>query len=104
MTEEVTPPEGKSSFSGIPEAQFIEDVDTFMKGEDSAEAKLKTIDENHQKYKFMENSLVTRRKRLKGQVPDIKVIILISSKSQSYIYSLSEFVGYDQETSREERN
>jgi len=80
MTEEVTPPEGKTSFSGIPEAQFIEDVDTFMKGEDSAEAKLKTIDENHQKYKFMENSLVTRRKRLKGQVPDIKSSLAMIKK------------------------
>ena len=72
MSAELTPPEGKTSFSGIPEAQFIEDVDTYMKGEENAEEKLKTIDENHQKYKFMETSLVTRRKRLKGQ----RIIIL----------------------------
>merc|ERR1711915_1116526 len=80
MQGDLQPPEGKKCFSGIPEAQFIEDVDTFMKGEDSAEAKLKTIDENHQKYKFMENSLVTRRKRLKGQVPDIKSSLAMIKK------------------------
>ena len=31
MTEvEVTPGEGKTSFSGIPESQFIDDVDSYM--------------------------------------------------------------------------
>ena len=29
------------------------------------------LDEKHQKYKFMETNLVTRRRRLKGQIPDI---------------------------------
>ena len=42
---EVSPPDGKASFSGIPESQFIEDVETYMKGEDSAEAKIKSFDE-----------------------------------------------------------
>ena len=37
----VTPPEGQLSFSGIPEAQFVEDVDNHMAGEDNAEHKLK---------------------------------------------------------------
>ena len=41
MSDTLTPPEGQNSFSGIPEAQFVEDVDKFMKGEDSAEEKLK---------------------------------------------------------------
>ena len=41
MTEVLTPPEGQNSFSGIPEAQFIEDVDSHMKGENSAEDQLK---------------------------------------------------------------
>jgi prefoldin subunit 5 len=80
MFEELQPPEDKTSFSGIPEAQFIEDVDSYMKGEESAEEKLKTIDENHQKYKFMESSLVTRRKRLKAQVPDIKSSLAMIKK------------------------
>jgi len=80
MTEEICPPDDKTSFSGIPEAQFIEDVDSFMKGEESAEDKLKTVDENHQKYKFMEGSLVARRKRLKAQVPDIKSSLAMIKK------------------------
>jgi len=77
---EVTPPEGKKSFSGIPEAQFIDDVDSYMKGEDKAEDKIKALDEMHQKYKFMENSLSTRRKRLRGQVPDIKSSLVMIKK------------------------
>lgn len=39
--EAVSPPEGQTSFSGIPEAQFVEDVEGFMTGEDNAEDKLK---------------------------------------------------------------
>jgi len=39
-----------------------------MKGEDSAEAKIKSFDEIHQKYKFMEGSLASRRRKLKSQV------------------------------------
>ena len=41
MSDVLTPPEGQTSFSGIPTAQFVEDVDSYMKGEDSAEEKLK---------------------------------------------------------------
>ena len=33
--------EGQTSFSGIPSAEFVEDVDSYMKGEESAESKLK---------------------------------------------------------------
>ena len=80
MTVEVVPPEGKTSFTGIPESQFIDDVDSYMKGEDNAEAKIKSFDETHQKYKFMENSLATRRKRLKAQVPDIKSSLAMIKK------------------------
>ena len=40
--------------------QFIEDVESYMKGEENAEAKIKSFDEVHQKYKFMENSLAMR--------------------------------------------
>merc|ERR1712154_609579 len=71
---------GKKCFSGIPEANFIDDVDSHMKGEESAEAKIKQLDETHQKYKFMENSLSSRRKRLKGQVPDIKSSLAMVKK------------------------
>ena len=42
-TDNLTPPEGESSFSGIPKADFVEDVDSHMQGEDNAEEKLKVI-------------------------------------------------------------
>ena len=45
MNTDIQPPEGKKCFSGIPEAHFIDDVDTYMKGNDSAEAKIKELDE-----------------------------------------------------------
>ena len=91
MTEILTPPEGQTSFSGIPTAQFVEDVDSYMKGDENAEHKLKVwknqylhlvnfpsnflnfqvLDERHQKYKFMEQNLTARKRRLKSQLPDI---------------------------------
>jgi len=56
---------------GIPEAVFLDDVDSFMKNE-SAEVMLKKLDEQHQKYKFMEASLAAKKRRLQTQVPDIR--------------------------------
>eukprot|EP00088_Acartia_fossae_P002972 TRINITY_DN1123_c0_g1_i15.p1 TRINITY_DN1123_c0_g1~~TRINITY_DN1123_c0_g1_i15.p1 ORF type:complete len:204 (-),score=55.18 TRINITY_DN1123_c0_g1_i15:948-1505(-) len=82
-TIELSPPEGKTSFSGIPESQFIDDVDGYMKGEDNAENKIRGLEEMHQKYKFMENSLSVRRKRLRAQVPDIKSSLLVIEKLRS---------------------
>ncbi|KAK3098878.1 hypothetical protein FSP39_023913 [Pinctada imbricata] len=41
-------------------------------GNDSAEAVLKRLDEQHSKYKFMEYNLNTKKARLKTQIPDIK--------------------------------
>ena len=41
MTESIVPPEGQLSFSGIPSAEFVEDVDAHMAGEESAESQLK---------------------------------------------------------------
>jgi len=78
--DEISPPEGKTSFTGIPVATFIEDVESFMKGEETAKDKLKDTEERHQKYKFMESSLLTRKRRLKGQVPDIKSSLAMIKK------------------------
>merc|ERR1712025_1415279 len=80
MNTDLKLPEGKKCFSGIPEAHFIDDVDSYMKGEENSEVKMKELDEAHQKYKFMESSLVTRRKRLKTQVPDIKSSLAMVKK------------------------
>ena len=60
-------------YGGIPEAHFLEDVDSFMKKAEnvSAEGVIKRLDEQHQKYKFWEVNLLQRKKRLKQQMPDI---------------------------------
>ena len=63
-------PGEKGVHSGIPEAVFLEDVDSFMKGE-TAEEILKKLDEQHQKFKFMLANFDNKKKRLKGQIPDI---------------------------------
>merc|ERR1711974_441509 len=51
-----------------------------MKGEDSAEEKLKVLDERHQKYKFMEGNLMSRKRRLKSQLPDITSSLVLINK------------------------
>ncbi|XP_042224369.1 prefoldin subunit 3-like [Homarus americanus] len=68
------PLDESKSYMGIPEAQFVEDVDSFMKKEDNANAQevIKRLDEQLNKYKFMEVHLQARRKKLKSQIPDIK--------------------------------
>jgi len=63
-------PGEKGVHSGIPEAVFLEDIDSFMKGE-TAEDVLKRLDEQHQKFKFMLSNFDNKKKRLKGQIPDI---------------------------------
>ena len=40
-----------------------EDVEEFMKKEESAESALKKIDEQYQKYKFMESNLIQKKMR-----------------------------------------
>ncbi|XP_028413755.1 prefoldin subunit 3-like [Dendronephthya gigantea] len=75
---------------GIPEATFLEDVDAFMKGDgsDGAESVLRQLDEQHQKYKFMELNLLAKKRKLQSQIPDLKstyemVIVLKEKKEQS---------------------
>ncbi|GAA6083934.1 hypothetical protein Q7C36_004454 [Tachysurus vachellii] len=64
----------KKKHLGIPEAVFVEDVDSFMKqpGNDTADAVLRKLDEQYQKYKYMEVNLVQKKMRLKSQIPQIK--------------------------------
>ncbi|RDD41075.1 Prefoldin subunit 3 [Trichoplax sp. H2] len=57
---------------GIPKATFMEDVDEYMSGDRTAESVLKDLDEQHQKYKFMELNLLQKKKKLREQAPDIK--------------------------------
>merc|ERR1712054_7766 len=55
----------------IPVAQFIEDVDTFMKDKDP-EAVCRALQERHQQYKLVEARLLQNRVRLQTKLPDIK--------------------------------
>ncbi|KAK2727844.1 prefoldin subunit 3-like [Artemia franciscana] len=75
--------------AGIPEAIFVEDVDSFMKKSEneSVEFVLKRLDEQHNKYKFMETNLLSRKKKLRSQIPDIEkslqILEVLKQKSQS---------------------
>uniref|UniRef100_A0A3Q0T3V7 Prefoldin subunit 3 n=1 Tax=Amphilophus citrinellus TaxID=61819 RepID=A0A3Q0T3V7_AMPCI len=64
----------KKKHLGIPEAVFVEDVDSFMKqpGNETADAVLRRLDEQYQKYKYMELNLSQKKLRLKNQIPQIR--------------------------------
>ncbi|XP_069603254.1 prefoldin subunit 3 [Ranitomeya imitator] len=68
----------------IPEAVFVEDVDSFMKnsGNETADVVLKRLDEQYQKYKFMELNLCQKKRRLKNQIPEIKQTLEILKHMQ----------------------
>ncbi|CAL4206987.1 unnamed protein product [Meganyctiphanes norvegica] len=72
--EKEVPLDENKSYMGIPEAQFVEDVDNFMSkdGNDKAETVIKRLDEQLNKYKFMDVHLQARKRKLKTQIPDIK--------------------------------
>ncbi|XP_024144587.1 prefoldin subunit 3 [Oryzias melastigma] len=63
----------KKKHLGIPEAVFLEDVDSFMKqpGNETADTVLRRLDEQYQKYKYMELNLSQKKLRLKNQIPQI---------------------------------
>ncbi|XP_030065858.1 prefoldin subunit 3 isoform X1 [Microcaecilia unicolor] len=74
----------KKAHLGIPEAVFVEDVDAFMKqpGNETADVVLKKLDEQYQKYKFMELNLSQKKRRLKSQIPEIKQTLEILKHMQ----------------------
>ncbi|GBP42324.1 Prefoldin subunit 3 [Eumeta japonica] len=66
--------ETSKSFTGIPEAKFVDNVDEFMNLPENAggvDKVLRQLDEQHGKYKFMEYTLATKRRRLRQQIPDL---------------------------------
>lgn len=73
------------SESRIPEMEFINDVETFMKGKDVSST-LQGLDERLQKYRFLEINLIQKRSRLRRQLPDfeksIEVIKLLEAKEE----------------------
>ncbi|XP_018328210.1 prefoldin subunit 3 [Agrilus planipennis] len=65
----------EKSYAGIPQAEFVDDVDAYMAKPEFAgvvDKALKKLDEQHCKYKFMEFNLLSKRKRLRSQIPDLK--------------------------------
>ncbi|XP_066437801.1 prefoldin subunit 3 [Eleutherodactylus coqui] len=74
----------KKTHLGIPEAVFVEDVESFMKkaGNETADVVLKRLDEQYQKYKFMELNLNQKKRRLKSQIPEIKQTLEILKHMQ----------------------
>ncbi|XP_065908596.1 prefoldin subunit 3-like isoform X2 [Dysidea avara] len=66
--------ENRKPHSGIPEAIFLEDVDSFMSKpeNESGAAVLQKLDEQLNKYRFMDANLQQKKKRLTTQIPDIK--------------------------------
>ena len=62
------------------------------------------LDEKHQKYKFMETNLINRRRRLKGQIPDIKSSLImiehLRAKSETKDEIESHFLISDQAYSK----
>lgn len=69
----------------IPEMEFINDVETYMKGKEVT-ATLQGLDERLQKYRFLEINLLQKRGRLRRQLPDfeksIEVIKLLEDKKE----------------------
>ncbi|XP_028261134.1 prefoldin subunit 3 [Parambassis ranga] len=63
----------KKKHLGIPEAIFLEDVESYMKqpGNETADTVLRRLDEQYQKYKYMEVNLSQKKLRLQNQVPQI---------------------------------
>lgn len=64
--------------------QIQEDVDSFMKqpGNETADVVLKKLDEQYQKYKFLELNLAQKKRRLKSQIPEIKQTLEILKHMQ----------------------
>ncbi|KAL6432295.1 hypothetical protein ACFW04_006734 [Cataglyphis niger] len=76
--------EDRKSYAGIPEADFVDDVEAFMaKPEnESVDKVLRKFDESHGKYKFMEYNLINKRRRLKAQIPDLERSLEMIEKLQ----------------------
>eukprot|EP00794_Sanderia_malayensis_P000198 gene198-812_t len=92
----------KRKHRGIPEAIFLDDVEGYMKNEGSgnAEGVIGKLDEQYQKYRFMEANLNQKRLRLKGQIPEIKctldAINYLESKEDSEDAIKTQFLLSDQ--------
>ncbi|XP_033635951.1 prefoldin subunit 3-like [Asterias rubens] len=74
-----------TTHTGIPEAVFLENVEAFMQKAENADptAVVQRLDEQHNKYKFMELNLLQKKKRLRSQIPDIRTTLEIVQHMRS---------------------
>uniref|UniRef100_A0AAR5PYF1 Prefoldin subunit 3 n=2 Tax=Dendroctonus ponderosae TaxID=77166 RepID=A0AAR5PYF1_DENPD len=73
----------KTSYAGIPKAEFVEDVDAYMarpENNSHVDEVLKKLDGQHAKYKFMEYNLIAKKTRLQSQVPELKRSLTVIEK------------------------
>ncbi|CAG9769559.1 unnamed protein product [Ceutorhynchus assimilis] len=75
----------KKSYAGIPQAEFVDDVDSYMARPENSnfEEVLKKLDSQHGKYKFMEYNLQSKKKRLQNQVPELKRSLTMIEKLEN---------------------
>jgi len=92
--------ENQKSYAKIPEAFFVDDVDAFMALPENAgnvDKVLRRLDEQHSKYKFMEYNLLSKRRRLKTQIPDLSRSLNMIHKLQAQKEEMeTEFLLSDQ--------
>jgi len=73
MSTEVEAATTASSPGGIPQAEFIDNVDTYLAtAKVNHEEALKTLQDLYSKYKFIEQRLTQSKTNLKGKMPEIK--------------------------------
>ncbi|KAJ1929198.1 hypothetical protein IWQ60_001367 [Tieghemiomyces parasiticus] len=77
---------------GIPKAPFVENVDEYLRNNESAEITLKKFAETLSKYRFMENNMMQRKASLESKIPEIEktltsVDFLISKKAGTHVGS-----------------
>ncbi|CAF0943048.1 unnamed protein product [Adineta ricciae] len=77
---------GDREHLGIPNAVFVEDVDSFMQQpeNDSADTVIRRLDDLNSKYRFMEMNLLQKKKRLRSKLPDIQICLDMIEQLRNY--------------------
>lgn len=91
--------EKPKSYAGIPEASFVDDVNAYMALEENngnVDKVLHKLEEQHSKYKLMEYNLLTKKRRLKAQIPDLEnslqMIKLLERQQEADAETITQFL------------
>ncbi|KAJ8882576.1 hypothetical protein PR048_014387 [Dryococelus australis] len=71
-----SPQPGKASQSNVEQHILVDDIDAYMALENNSgevDKVLKRLDEQHSKYKCMEYNLLSKKRRLRVQIPDLEM-------------------------------